>query len=436
MSFWSRRNFLVASAAAAALGPRVVRAATGSHPEFLLVCIADGGWDVTFTFDPKPDNPLVDGPDVDHPNTESIRTFHENQVIAVNDTHRLAVTNFFELWGDRAAVLNGLTTGSIVHEPCRVRLLTGSTKATNPDWATIFGQQMGTAEPIGAVDFSGLSYPGHLAASTARVGARSQLKALVDPSATYPAPPDVGYELPLFSTSTDERAAVRAVLEERAERFRDVRGVGSANGARIDDLLRSMDRASRLREDGPSLMGGLELSLAPDFEAQAGLAVELLDKGLCRALTLKYDKDWDTHSGNAQQHSYYQGFFRGLNSMLADLDARGLLDRTLVVVLSEMGRTPKLNAGKGKDHWAHTSELVIGAGVRGGLTLGATDERVESMKIDLATGEALGAGHDESAPGEKLRYDHFAAGILTHMGVDPEPWYPGVTAYTAWSDVL
>jgi hypothetical protein len=60
--------------------------------------------------------------------------------------------------------------------------------------------------------------------------------------------------------------------------------------------------------------------------------------------------------------------------MITDLDRRGLLDSTLVVVNSEFGRTPKVNAGGGRDHWPRVFSIVLaGGGVKRGEVYGASD---------------------------------------------------------------
>ena len=59
---------------------------------------------------------------------------------------------------------------------------------------------------------------------------------------------------------------------------------------------------------------------------------------------------------------------------LEDLAARGLLDETLVVWMGEFGRSPKINAAAGRDHWGHVFSVALaGGGVRGGQALGASD---------------------------------------------------------------
>ena len=64
----------------------------------------------------------------------------------------------------------------------------------------------------------------------------------------------------------------------------------------------------------------------------------------------------------------------GIASLLSDLKSNGMLSKTLVVVLSEFGRTPRINDGGGRDHWARVfSALVAGGGTKGGTIIGASD---------------------------------------------------------------
>jgi uncharacterized protein (DUF1501 family) len=66
---------------------------------------------------------------------------------------------------------------------------------------------------------------------------------------------------------------------------------------------------------------------------------------------------------------------------MQDLHERGLLDETLVVVMSEMGRTPKINANGGRDHWTYCySVMLAGAGIKGGTVYGASDANAAYVK--------------------------------------------------------
>lgn len=68
-----------------------------------------------------------------------------------------------------------------------------------------------------------------------------------------------------------------------------------------------------------------------------------------------------------------------LGALLDDLKSRGLLDETLVIVMGEFGRTPKLNTSAGRDHWPRVfSVLLAGAGIPGGQVIGSSDRSAES----------------------------------------------------------
>lgn len=90
---------------------------------------------------------------------------------------------------------------------------------------------------------------------------------------------------------------------------------------------------------------------------------------------------WDTHVDNwgRLKNVLLPDLDRGLAALMDDLANSGLLDQTLVVVMGEFGRTPKISTfggsdSPGRDHWAHTySGLFAGAGVRGGQVVGQSD---------------------------------------------------------------
>lgn len=92
---------------------------------------------------------------------------------------------------------------------------------------------------------------------------------------------------------------------------------------------------------------------------------------------------WDTHHRNFPIYKSYNLPYFDLtcSALLEDLSNHGLLDETLVVVLSEMGRTPKINKDAGRDHWTFCySTLFAGAGIRGGTIHGASDAQAAYVK--------------------------------------------------------
>jgi uncharacterized protein (DUF1501 family) len=85
---------------------------------------------------------------------------------------------------------------------------------------------------------------------------------------------------------------------------------------------------------------------------------------------------WDAHNDLDGNHApLCRGTDKPIAGLIADLKARGLLEQTLIVWGGEFGRTPFNEKGKGRDHnpWGFTMWLA-GAGIRGGQTIGSTDE--------------------------------------------------------------
>ncbi len=86
---------------------------------------------------------------------------------------------------------------------------------------------------------------------------------------------------------------------------------------------------------------------------------------------------WDTHNGNfVNLPQRAEELDQALAALLDDLNRRGLLRDTLVVLATEFGRTPEINQNEGRDHHPQAfSVLMAGGGIQGGITYGATDER-------------------------------------------------------------
>ena len=113
---------------------------------------------------------------------------------------------------------------------------------------------------------------------------------------------------------------------------------------------------------------------------------------------------WDHHTKlfEAYKGDSVRNMDRGVAALIRDLDQRGLLDSTLVVLLGEFGRTPKVNKDAGRDHWPHAmSILMAGGGCPRGAVVGATDAK------GYAASEAV------------YRPEDVAASLYLKMGIDP-----------------
>ena len=90
--------------------------------------------------------------------------------------------------------------------------------------------------------------------------------------------------------------------------------------------------------------------------------------------------NWDTHYNNFHvlKNDLLPHLDSGMSTLLRDLDDRGMLDTTLVLVTGEFGRTPRINGSAGRDHWGPSSAIAMaGGGVHGGRIIGASNERAE-----------------------------------------------------------
>ena len=105
-------------------------------------------------------------------------------------------------------------------------------------------------------------------------------------------------------------------------------------------------------------------------------------------------QNWDSHFKNFNQHKTHLLPLadQSLSTLIEDLDDRGLLDTTLVVAMGEFGRTPKINADGGRDHWPDCyTVLLAGGGVRGGTVYGASDKLGAFPASDPVTPSDLAA---------------------------------------------
>jgi uncharacterized protein (DUF1501 family) len=142
------------------------------------------------------------------------------------------------------------------------------------------------------------------------------------------------------------------------------------------------------------------------------LARRLVERGVPFVTVL--NPGWDTHDSLiVQLRDGYSGAKQGvglipsldlaLSGLIGDLAERGLLDSTLVVAMGEFGRTPKLNARAGRDHWPRVFSLLLaGGGIKGGQVIGSSDRVGESPKNQPVTPSDL------------------AATIYTLLGIDPK----------------
>jgi hypothetical protein len=392
--------------AISSLGLRPALASPASAERKFLFLFARGGWDYSYVFAPLFDNSWVD------PDPESTAA-EAHGVPFVDAESRPAVREFFENYGNRACIINGMEVRSITHSVCTRLVFTGTSRANADDFGSIIAAHSSQDLLLPHMVLSGPSYGYDYASQIVRMGPDGQLPALLDGSA-------MGVlELSGTMPGIESEALIQAYVRDRARIMADQQNPGWAG--RVQSLhLDTLEKLDRLES------GGFELSFdSLGLAGQIADAMTLLSLGLSRCVTVQhdglYDLGWDSHATNSHQDSHFQLYFEVVNEVMATLDSmtslsgNPLSDEVTVVLVSEMGRDPRLNAQEGKHHWTHTSCMVVGSGVQGGQTIGAFDENVSSSPVELSTGEV-------HSNGTYLLPAHLGATLLALGDVDSGPY--------------
>jgi hypothetical protein len=156
-------------------------------------------------------------------------------------------------------------------------------------------------------------------------------------------------------------------------------------------VTKAFDVASepaRLRERYGPTVNGMSLLLARRLvEAGVPFVTVFWMENPALAKQCRSAGGWDTHGNNFNclKDHLLPEFDRGFSALVEDLHGRGLLDETLLLLTSEMGRKPRIGDprsggvnGAGRDHWTHCMSVVLaGGGIRGGRTYGRSDRFAE-----------------------------------------------------------
>ncbi len=314
---------------------------------------------------------------------------------------------------DKLAILRGLTHGDPDHGRGYHIMMTGNTpgpgdfnSTRNNNIHPSIGSMVARAADRGGPLPPYLSVPCFLrSGGPAFLGpACAPFVIESDPAAPGFAVRDVVFPEGVTSDRAVRRRAALAELN-RVERAAEA----AARDARAADEFR--DRATRLMTTAGAKEAfdlGRERPAAREAYGMTSLgqccllARRLVEAG-CRFVSVE-NGHWDTHRENTRslRDLLVPALDRALAALVADLDARGLLDSTLVVVTSEFGRTPRINTMAGRDHWPQAFSIVMaGGGLKKGVVLGATD-RIGATVTDRPV-----------TPGD------MAATILHALGMDP-----------------
>jgi hypothetical protein len=288
---------------------------------------------------------------------------------------------------DKLSIIRSVTTKERNHPQGTIETLTGHrpTPAMRfPSFGSIVSKELGARKnmpPCVAVptpvDGDFFSYEEAFRASF--LGAEYDAMILPDPSRPDFRVPDLRLPKSISSDAIEDRRSLLKIVDRnfrRREELADFKKMDTFQDQALQMILsphvrnafdltqeseQTRDRYGRHRV-GQSLL----------------LARRLVEAG-CRFVTAAGYKQgqWDTHQQNNKTLRETLGpmLDQILSTLLEDLDQRGLLESTVVIVTGEFGRTPQINPAGGRDHWPDCWSLLVGGGgIQGGQVVGASDE--------------------------------------------------------------
>jgi uncharacterized protein (DUF1501 family) len=356
-------DFFALRSAAAATGPAGSTASPRAEAVILLWCA--GGPSHLDTFDPKPDAP-----------SEFRGEFAAipTNVAGIQISEHLPNTAKVM---DKIALVRSLTSGIAAHEQASQYMLTGYKPLPTLEYPS-FGAV--TAKELGGRN----SLPPYIAVpDVARAGQAGFIGAGYN-AFTVPDPSGRNFrvrDIDLPEGVDAARLSRRQLFTRRMnDRFANTVEDGSVRAVdkfyeRAYDLVNSSD--ARKAFDVSQEPATVREQYGQTTTGQGCLMARRLVESGARFVTVSRG-GWDTHAGNFQtlRNRLLPELDRAYAALLTDLAQRGMLEKTLVILMGEFGRTPRVNPRGGRDHWSRCRFVAFsGGGVRGGQVIGKSDEK-------------------------------------------------------------
>jgi hypothetical protein len=414
-----RRNFLQLCAAAGLgfstpVAPSAITSADEADRElpsydgpYYIVFNASGGWDTTYLMDPKGIN--------------EINRLYKHGDILTEGNHRFApnakqieagISNetFFAKYGKELLVINGLDYSVNNHSPCSRYMATGKLDSlAYPTFAALVAACNGPDVPLAFLTFGNYSATGNLV-PLSRVPYLNSLNRLanadgVDGSTRHSYHDDFVSDRIERALETQMQARIESNRLPRVERSQSMLYAAQLNSKALQRVTPFIPKSSPKER----------------LSRQVDIALASFRAGICVSANLSIGQ-FDSHANNdADQMKLIPELLAGVDYLITKAEQWNIREKLVVIMQSEMGRTPTYNKGNGKDHWSIGSIMLMGAGIQGNRVIGATDEQQFLVPINPET-----LATDKQA-GIRVRPEHIHsalrdfAGISTHRSCDNFP---------------
>jgi hypothetical protein len=377
----SRRDFLkIGSLAFAGIHlPQLLKAATDREIS-CIVLFQNGGASQLDTFDPKPDAP------------SDVRGIFKSIPTAVPGVHLSELLPRTAAAMKKFSIIRSVHSDEAIHERARQYIFSG-TKPRNellqPSYGSVVSKEQGPKNglpPYVVIPESDLS------ADAGFLGPSFNPFIAGNPNTKNFSVKDLTLPAGITLDETRSRARLLQMLDNEFKR------------AEQSPLIESMDEFYQKAFDlisSPAAKQAFDIAQEPDklrdsygrtsVGQSALLARRLIEAGV--RLATVFHGGYDTHTDHERQCKPLLGSFdQAFPALLEDLEQRGMLATTLVLVIGDFGRTPKINFSGGRDHWPRAFSVALaGAGIQGGVVVGKTDAQAAEPADRPVSVEDLGA---------------------------------------------
>ncbi len=368
---------------------------------YYVVFNASGGWDTTYLMDPK--------------GVGEINRLYKEGDILTKGAHKFAPTakhiaggmsneEFFGEFGSELLTLNGLDYSVNNHAPGARYMATGKLDSlAYPTFAALVAACQGPQCPLSFLTFGNYSATGNIVAMS-RVPYLPSLQKIANADAiegNVKSPYHDDFALSRIEAALREQNEAHATQPrlpriERSENMLYGAQVNSKALQRITPFIPDKIPKERLSQQ-------VEIALA-SFKA-----------GVCVSANLNIGQ-FDSHANNdADQMKLIPEFLAGIAYLLRRAEALKIRDKLVVIIQSEMGRTPTYNKGNGKDHWSIGSIMFLGPGIKGNRVIGATDEKQFHVPLNAQT---LATDKEK---GIRVRPEHIHEALREFAGIAEHP---------------
>ncbi|QDU97758.1 DUF1501 domain-containing protein [Lignipirellula cremea] len=368
---------------------------------FYVFLNASGGWDTTYMMDPKGVN-------------EMNRLYQEGDILTEGNL-RFAPTkahladglsneDFFGKYADELLVFNGLDYSVNNHSPCSRYMATGRLSSLEyPTFAALAAACRGAEQPLAFLTFGNYSGTGNLVPMS-RVPYANSLEKLANADGV---------------NGSSQHSYHDPFVIDRIERALESQFQSRVEQARLPRRMRtqSMLYAAQTNSQGLARVTQYlpQESSKNRIARQADIALAAFCGGVGVSANLSIGQ-FDSHANNDKdQMTLIPEYLQGVDYLLTRAEELKIREKLVVVLQSEMGRTPTYNKGNGKDHWSIGSIMYIGPGIRGNRVIGATDDKQMLIPIDPRT-HAL-----DTEKGVRVRPEHLHTALREYAGIADHP---------------